>query len=221
MSEDGKNKSNSSKLSIIRSHNRKLVIKEQKKLNNLAKPSENIRILRQKSLSKNSITPVQEENEGETELSLPQPQTLLGAGKTDPFSSYPIAGAPWIDQLISHCELFSFPKPWLEPTKFAGFHSRLGFWFSIIDVTIYQIAAANGRNNAYSYLLHDWVPLCMSNDLAFSSLLLYTEVGITKRHLYGANDTSPWQVWLYFHHVKNNERNSRQHPKTKTLISVK
>jgi hypothetical protein len=59
-------------------------------------------------------------------------------------------------------------------------------------VTIYEIAAVNGRNNAFTYLLYDWIPMCISSELAFLSILLYTEVGIAKRRLYGATNTSPW-----------------------------
>jgi hypothetical protein len=38
---------------------------------------------------------------------------LLGAGRVDPFASFPIASQPYMHVLIDHCE-FEFEKKWIK-----------------------------------------------------------------------------------------------------------
>ncbi|PMD46029.1 hypothetical protein L207DRAFT_628653 [Hyaloscypha variabilis F] len=117
------------------------------------------------------------------------PQTILGAGRVDPFNSYPIEMTSHAHRLLDYC-------------KSSNFISLFGDYIPMesTDLNVWKLVAeaCDGMMpNPGMELISGrarWVPICIANQMGFKSALLSADMSI--RANLGLDPRSPYSISL-------------------------
>ena len=105
----------------------------------------------------------------ETQMQWISPQTFLGAGRVDPFSTYPVERTQAIDRLIDHCNRFPIHLS-------LDFQRQYNLTRLPIDASVITLAWPEEPDTGFSSLRTKWLPLCMQGEMIFKSMILAAEV---------------------------------------------